>query len=250
MRHLSRMAPVLRRVALITAGLLVPTVPSAAAMGHRYGRAAAARFAFGSVAGVLAQQTLVAVAAKRNSARLTWVDAMTLSRGLAAALLLGLLASGVRHRSGLAGWMGFGAMVYGSIVCDWLDGPIARRMHATSDLGALLDLESDSWLTLAAAASATAWGGLPAYCRAAPMMRYVLLLAALGKIPYSEIYAGEPSWARQTGIAQGALFTAALAPFGGRATRLALRLATPIVAPLQLMVMMLLHRRLRRRQAV
>jgi phosphatidylglycerophosphate synthase len=170
---------------------------------------------------------------------------MTLSRGFAAGLLAGLLASGVRHRNGLAGWMGWCSIVYGSIVCDWLDGPIARRMRATSDLGALLDLESDSWLTLAAGASAAAWGGLPAYCLAAPLARYIFLFAALRKLPYSEIYIGEPPWARQTGIAQGALFTAALAPFGGRATRSVLRVATPIVAPLQLMVMLLLHRRLR-----
>jgi phosphatidylglycerophosphate synthase len=240
---------VLGRAALITAGLLVATVPATGGIGHRYGRTAGVRFALGSLAAVLAQQTLVAVAAKRASARLTGVDAMTLSRGLAAALLVGLLASGLRRRNSFAGWMGWGAMVYGSIVCDWLDGPIARRMNATSELGALLDLESDSWLTLAAGASATAWGGLPAYCLAAPVTRYVLLLAALRKFPYSEIYVGEPPWARQTGIAQGALFTAAMAPFGGRATRLALRLAAPVVAPVQLMVMMLLYRRLRRRYA-
>jgi phosphatidylglycerophosphate synthase len=195
----------------------------------------------------LTQQALVAVAAERKTARLTCVDALTLSRGWAAGLLVGLLASGVRRRNGFAGWMGWGAMVYGSIVCDWLDGPIARRIGATSDLGALLDLESDSWLTLAAGASATAWGGLPAYCLAAPLGRYVILLVALRKFPYSEIYSGEPPWARQTGIAQGALFTAALAPFGGRVTRFALSLAAPIIAPLQLMVMILLYRRLRRR---
>jgi len=240
---------VLGRVVWITAGLLAATVPATAGMGHRYGRAAGVRFALGAMAGVLAQQSLVAVAAQRKGASLTRVDAMTLSRGLAAALLVGLLASRVRRRNGFAGWVGWSAMVYGSIVCDWLDGPIARRMNATSDLGAMLDLESDSWLTLVAGASATAWGGLPAYCLAAPLVRYVLLLAALPKIPYPEIYVGEPPWARQTGIAQGALFTAALAPFGGRATRLALRIATPIVAPLQLMVMMLLCRRLQRRYA-
>ena len=235
------------RLALISAGLLAATVPATAGIWHRYGRAAGVRFATGSLAVVLTQHALVAVAARRKKARLTPIDAMTLSRGLAAALLVGLLASGVRHRNGLAGWMGWCSMVYGSIVCDWLDGPIARRTGATSDLGALLDLESDSWLTLAAGASATAWGGLPAYCLAAPLVRYILLLMALRKLPYSKIYLDEPPWARQTGIAQGALFTAALAPFGGRATRFALRVATPIVAPLQLLVMMVLYRRLRRR---
>jgi phosphatidylglycerophosphate synthase len=235
------------RLALISAGLLAATVPATVGISHRYGRAAGVRFASGSLAVVLTQHALVAVAARRKKARLTPIDAMTLSRGLAAALLVGLLASGVRHRNGLAGWIGWSSMVYGSIVSDWLDGPIARWIGATSDLGALLDLESDSWLTLAGGASATAWGGLPAYCLAAPLVRYILLLMALRKLPYSKIYVDEPPWARQTGIAQGALFTAALAPFGGRATRFGLRVATPIVAPLQLLMMMLLYRRLRRR---
>jgi phosphatidylglycerophosphate synthase len=238
---------VLGRLALISAGLAAATVPATAGIWRRYGRPAGMRFAVASSATVLTQQTLVAAAAERKSARVTPVDAMTLSRGLAAALLVGLLASGVRHRNGFAGWMGWSSMVYGSIVCDWLDGPIARRTGVTSELGALLDLESDSWLTLAAGASATAWGGLPIYCVAAPLMRYILLLVALRKLPYSKIYASEPPWARQTGIAQGALFTAALAPFGGRATRFGLRVATPIIAALQVMVMMLLYGRVQPR---
>jgi CDP-diacylglycerol--glycerol-3-phosphate 3-phosphatidyltransferase len=171
---------------------------------------------------------------------------MTLSRGFAAAVLVGLVASRVRRRSGFAGWLGWSSLLYGSIVCDWLDGPIARRLGMTSELGALLDLESDSWLTLAAASSATAWGGLPAYCTAAPLARYVLLLAALRRIPYAHIYVREPAWARPLGIAQMALFTAAMAPFGGAGTRRAVRLATPIVAPLQLLGMLLLYRRSKR----
>jgi len=174
---------------------------------------------------------------------------MTLSRGLAAAVLVGLVVSGVRHRSGLAGWLGWVSMVYGSIVCDWLDGPIARRLGMTSELGARLDLESDSWLTLASASYATTWGGLPAYCVAAPLARYALLMAALRKIPYEQVYADEPVWARPFGIAQMALFTAATAPFGGGVTRCAVRLATPIVAPLQLLGMVLLYRRSQRRFA-
>jgi phosphatidylglycerophosphate synthase len=171
---------------------------------------------------------------------------MTLSRGFAAAVLVGLVASGVRHRTGLAGWLGWISLLYGSIVCDWLDGPIARRLGMTSELGALLDLESDSWLTLAAASSASAWGGLPGYCMSAPLARYALLLAALRKIPYEQVYVDEPAWARPFGIAQMALFTASMAPFGGAGTRRAVRLATPIVAPLQLVGMLLLHRRSQR----
>jgi phosphatidylglycerophosphate synthase len=204
------------------------------------------RFAGGSIAVLLTQQALVAMAVDRKRALVTAVDAMTLTRGFAGAVLVGILASGVRHRGGMAGWLGWSSLMYGSIVCDWLDGPIARRIGAASDLGTLLDLESDSWLTLASGASAAAWGDLPAYCLAAPVVRYILLLAALRKTPYSRIYSGEPHWARHTGIAQGALFTAALAPFGGRFTRRALRLATPIIAPMQFIVMVLLYRRLRR----
>lgn len=235
------------RLALISAGLIAATVPATAAIGRRYGGAAGVRFAGASVTALLAQQALVGVAARRHGVQLTLIDAVTLSRGMAASVLIGLLAFGVRHRSGVAGWMGWCSMVYGSIVCDWLDGPIARRTGSTSELGALLDLESDSWLTIAGAAAATGWGGLPAYCRAAPAARYVLLLMALRKMPYSQIYAEEPPWARQTGIAQGALFTAALAPFGGRVTRLTVRLAAPIIASMQLMSMLLLYRRLSQR---
>ena len=168
---------------------------------------------------------------------------MTLSRGVAAAVLVGLLVSGLRHRSGLAGWLGWGSVVYGSIVCDWLDGPVARRLGATSELGAVLDLEGDSWLTLATALSAATWGGLPGYCTAAPVARYALLFAAMRRVPYERIFKDEPGWARPLGIAQMALFTAALAPFGAAGTRLALRLATPIVAPLQLLGILLLYRR-------
>jgi phosphatidylglycerophosphate synthase len=174
---------------------------------------------------------------------------MTLSRGLAAAVLVGLVVSGVRDRSGLAGWLGWVSLVYGSIVCDWLDGPIARRLGMTSELGALLDLESDSWLTLTSASSATTWGGLPALCMAAPLARYALLTAALRKIPYARVFADEPAWARPLGIAQMALFTAATAPFGGPGTRAAVRLAAPIIAPAQLLGMFFLYRRSQRRFA-
>jgi phosphatidylglycerophosphate synthase len=234
------------RLALITVGLLAASVPPTIGLWSRYGRKAGSRFAVGSGVAIVAQQALVGVAASRKGARLTPVDAMTLSRGLAAAVLVGLAVSGVRNRSGLAGWLGWTSLVYGSIVCDWLDGPIARRLGMTSELGALLDLESDSWLTLASASSATAWGGLPGYGISAPLARYALLVSALRTIPYERIYADEPAWARPMGIAQMALFTAATAPFGGTGTRMAVRLAAPIIAPLQLLGMVLLHRRSQR----
>jgi phosphatidylglycerophosphate synthase len=234
------------RLAFISLGLVAASIPPTVALGHRYGMRAAARFAVGSMLATLAQQSLVGMTATRKGARLTAVDVMTLSRGVAASVLVGLQVSGVRRRSGLQGWLGWGSLVYGSIVCDWLDGPIARRLGATSELGAVLDLESDSWLTLTAASSAATWGGLPGYCMAAPLARYGFLVAAMRKIPYQHIYADEPAWARPLGIAQMALFTAAMAPFGASGTRRAVRLATPIVASLQLLAMLLLHRRSQR----
>src|SRR5438309_1624759 len=215
---------------------------------RRYGRGPAARFAAGSAAALAGQQALVAAALERQEraggpGRLSAVDLMTLSRALAAAVLLGLLASGARDRAGLAGWTGWLALFGGSVVCDWLDGPIARRV-GTSSAGVVFDLEADSWLTLSTAAAATRWGGLPAYCLAAPVVRYPLLARALRWLPYQRVFEAEPRWARWSGIAQMLLFTAALAPFGGPLTRAAVRLAAPVVAVVQLAVMLELHRRL------
>jgi phosphatidylglycerophosphate synthase len=191
--------------------------------------------AAGAGAAVAVQQALVALAVRRQASAggpdgPGVVDLLTLGRGTAGAVLAGLVASGVRDRGGLAGWTGFVALCGGSVLLDWLDGPIARRL-GTSPAGAVYDLESDSWLTLAAGAAATAWGGLPAHCMAAPAVRYPLLARALRHLRYEEVFASEPRYARPAGIAQMLLFTAALAPFGGRATALAVRLAAPVVGP-------------------
>jgi phosphatidylglycerophosphate synthase len=231
------------RLAVISFGLLATSVPPTIAMRRYHGGMAAVRFAAVSVLAILAQQSLVGMAAKRRKARLSVVDAMTLSRGAAAATLLGVHASGVRCRTGFAGWLGWASLVYGSVVCDWLDGPIARRLGATSPLGAVLDLEGDSWLTLVTASSAVTWGGLPRYCVAAPLARYALLIAALRRLPYERVYANEPPWARPLGIGQMSLFTAALAPFRGAGTQLVVRLAAPIVAAFQLLGTVLIYRR-------
>ena len=128
------------RLAVITLGLVAASISPTVAVQRSYGTRVAARFAVGSGLAMSVQQYLVGVAASRKQARLSAVDALTLSRGVAAAVLVGILVSGVRHRRGLAGWLGWGAMVYGSVACDWLDGPIARRLGATSQLRALLDL--------------------------------------------------------------------------------------------------------------
>lgn len=233
--------------------MLVPTLTLAVGLSGPYGRIRAARFGVAATSALVAQQSLVALALRREALRgghdgLGLVDLLTLGRGLAAAVLVGLAASGARDRRGPAGWVGWLALSGASVACDWLDGPVARRL-GTSPAGAAFDLEADSWLTLAAAGSAVAWGGLPRYSMAAPALRYALLAFALRRLPYKQIFAAEPRWARWSGIAQMLLFTAALAPFGGRFTRPAVRLAAPVIAPLQVGVMLVLHRRLGDREA-
>ena len=154
------------------------------------------------------------------------VDAITLSRGGTAALMVGLLTSRIADRRGRAGWLGWTGLLYGAIVSDWLDGPIARRL-GTSELGATLDIEADSWLTLSTSALAVAVGGLPTYVVAPPLLRYVRLAALRSFVPYRGLVSGDPLWTRHVGMAQMMLFIAALAPFGGRLTRLLVHWGLP-----------------------
>lgn len=229
------------RFAAVSAFLLGSAIPLTWIVRWRYGPAAGWRFGASMGAALLGQQGLVSLALKRttsasegsNRHRLSLVDAITLSRGGTGALLVGLMASGVRHRRGLAGWLGWISLIYGAIVSDWLDGPIARRL-GTSEVGAMFDIEADSWLTLCSSAAAVTGGGLPAYVMAPPLLRY-LRLAALGPyVPYRQLVSGDPLWTRHVGMAQMTLFIAALAPFGGRATRFVVRIGTPWVVVGQL----------------
>lgn len=206
-------------------------------MRRRYGPAAGRRFGMGMGSGLLAQQTAVGVAlrggAQQEAHDLGLVDLMTLTRGGSAAILAGLVASGVRDRPGPSGRLGWLALLFGAILCDWLDGPLARRFGG-SETGAMLDIEADSWLTLCSSVAGIAWGGLPSYVMVAPLARYGMLLAALRRMPYRDIHGGDPSWVRRVGMAQMMLFIASLAPFGGRATNAAVRIVAPVVAPLAL----------------
>jgi hypothetical protein len=130
----------------------VPIVPMARAISARYGRRAGRRFAVGGAAVVCVQQALV-VLALRHERRwgrphdLGAADLMTLTRGTAAAMLAGLVFAGIQHRRGFAGWAAWLWLLYGAIVCDWLDGPVARHL-GTSEIGRVFDFEEDSWLTL------------------------------------------------------------------------------------------------------
>jgi phosphatidylglycerophosphate synthase len=225
------------RYGLVTAFLLCCTAPLALIVKRSYGPTAARRFCAGTGVTILGQQVLVAMALKGGGAQtlesdrhvLNPVDVITLSRGVTGALITGLIASGVRHRRGLAGWLAWTALLYGAIVSDWLDGPIARRLGA-SEVGAMFDIEADSWLTLCSGAAAVTWGGLPAYVVAPPIVRYLRLAALRPFVPYRQLVSGDPLWTRHIGMAQMTLFIAALAPFGGRATRRLVRTgALPVV---------------------
>jgi phosphatidylglycerophosphate synthase len=196
------------------------------------------------------QQALVAFAVIRSGNEspeglrhsLGVVDLFTLSRGCASGILSGLVAARIRDRAGVGGWLGWLALLYGAIVCDWLDGPIARWL-GTSRLGEMFDREADSWLTLCSAGAGVAWGELPAVAVAAPMLRYALLAEALRATSYRSVHGIEPGWVRRLGIVQMMVFIAALAPFGGRATRFAVRVAAPLQAPIQICGLMTLRNR-------
>jgi phosphatidylglycerophosphate synthase len=230
-----------RRYRAITAGLLGCGFVLASLVGHRYGAKARLRCQVGTGAALLAQQSLVALALRQHDPRsqlaephaLNLVDALTLSRAGAGAMLGGLTLAGVRDRRGLAGWLGWTALVYGAIVSDWLDGPIARHF-GTSEVGAIFDIEADSWLTLCSGVAAVVLGDLPGYVVAPPLVRYARLAALRPWISYRQLVSGDPLWTRHVGMAQMMLFIAALAPFSGRATRGLVRIGTPLVVLAQL----------------
>ena len=194
-------------------------VPTGVLVGRVYGAPRAARYAAGFAGAALIQDAFTRIMRHRiGPEAASCANVLTLSRGLCGAVLTGLLAAGIQDRTGPAGWLGFLPSLLGATVIDWLDGPLARRVGATR-LGAALDIEADSWLTVWSAAAAVRWGGLPWWCLVAPLLRYVHPTLDLmeGGTPSG----GGPWWSRVTGAAQMALFAAALAPLR-RATDAAL----------------------------
>ncbi|MBA3823924.1 MAG: CDP-alcohol phosphatidyltransferase family protein, partial [Ktedonobacterales bacterium] len=118
------------------------------AVGWGYAHEAVGRFTIGFLAAWLAQGAFIAFIRRRSGQEASSLaDWLTLGRAAAGSLLAGLVASGVHDRLGLAGWLGCGAVLVAGTALDWLDGPLARRLGPTH-LGAALDIEADSWLTL------------------------------------------------------------------------------------------------------
>lgn len=240
------------RYTSISLPLFAAIGPVSTIIARRYGTAASRRFRIGMSSTLVAQQALVGLAVVRSAGhsssdrrgQLDLVDLMTLSRGWTASLLVGLLASGIRDRRGIAGWLGWLAILYGAILCDWLDGPIARY-RGSSEVGALFDREADSWLTLCTAGAAVGWGNLPVAVAAAPILRYLLLFESMRTMPYGNLHDDEPGWVRHMGIVQMLLFIAALAPFRGRATSCLVRLVACVQTPIQLYGLLALRQRRR-----
>lgn len=167
-----------------------------------------------------------------NKRALSIADMVTLSRGVAAS---GLLAAGI-HRgppSSRSRWYVWLTLIYGAVVCDWLDGPLARRCGGTR-MGGVLDLEADSLLTLCASIAAVNSGELPRLVSLPAIARYVLAARLLLAGRYAHLRSAEYSWSRPLGTIQMVTFVAALAPFKGRLTRVVLRLLAPSQAAVQL----------------
>jgi phosphatidylglycerophosphate synthase len=173
------------------------------------------RYICGTLAGTIALRLLVvAIRHRAGRERFTVADALTRGRFAAGTTLVALAIAGFTDRVTLAGGIAWSIALLAATLMDWLDGPIARRVGPTR-LGAALDIEADSWLTLATAAAAVAWGGLPWWVLAPPLFRYIHPVHAWlsGDLPAG----GGPWWARITGVAQMSLLLAALAPAEGDA---------------------------------
>ena len=179
-----------------------------------YGMRSAMRYLVGLVLALAVQRAfLSAMIRKTGSIQASLADVLTLSRAAAGGVLAGLVASGIRDRLGKAGRLSWSIILLGATATDWLDGPLARRVGATS-LGSVLDIEADSWLTLWSAACAVAWGDLPRRCLLPPILRYLDPLVDLcqGRLPRG----GGPWWSRLTGTSQMVLFLIALTPLNWR----------------------------------
>ncbi len=98
---------------------------------------------------------------------MTAADLLTLARA-------GLpLPAWVTILSGRARPIAFWTTLLASTLLDWLDGSLARCIGPTP-LGAVLDIEVDSWLTLSAVLAGVRLGRLPRPCAIPPVARYAL----------------------------------------------------------------------------
>jgi phosphatidylglycerophosphate synthase len=198
------------------------------------------RFLAAATGSFLLQQVLIARAlVSRDEGEpddLDAVDALTLSRGLAASIVAASALAGRRGRRSYAARIAWPLAVSGSTLTDWIDGPLARRRgRGPTRLGRVLDLELDSWLTLATTFAGTRLGTLDAICLVTPSLRY---LAMASPIPYEDVHAvGKSDRARNLGITQMALAFASFAPFAGGTTIAVARIASLLLVPIHVIAL-------------
>lgn len=173
------------------------------------GAAARGLVAF-STAALLQSAGIRWVSRRAGFERSTPADPITLARFAAGNTVCALVASGAGRRVPALSRAAWWAAALGATASDWLDGPVARRYGPTK-LGAVMDIEADSWLTLWTAAAAVHWGGLPPPCLFPPLIRYVQPVVDIrsGRLPRG----GGPWWFRMSGTAQMIVLLAAFAPF-------------------------------------
>jgi hypothetical protein len=104
-------------------------------------------------------------------------------------------------------------------------------------LGAVMDIEADSLLTLAMAVAAVRWGRLPRYVLIPPLLRYSDLVRTLRR---NSIFTGDAIWwCRASGAAQMLLFLSSMVASQRGAASLGLRQASLIVSSTQLATQLL-----------
>lgn len=210
--------------------ILVASLPFA-----KEDRGRATRFVATALGSFLLQQVLIARALARHDDGepddLDAVDALTLSRGLGASIVAGAALGGPRDRRRYAAKLAWPLALAGSTLTDWIDGPLARRRgRGPTRLGRVLDLELDSWLTLATTFAGTRLGTLDAVCLITPSLRY---LAMASPVSYEDVHAvGKSDRARNLGIMQMALALASFAPFAGPTTAGLARVASLVLLPI------------------
>ena len=167
----------------------------------------------------------------------TFANVITLMRFAAACTLAALVLAGARDRLRPAAVVVWALALFSATIGDWLDGPLARWEGPTR-FGAVLDIESDSWLTLWCAVAAVTFGGLQWIVLLPPVVRYIhpLLDLRAGRLPSG----GGPWWSRATGVAQMALLLAAFAPITGAARDAVLGVVVWPVSLMQLATMLAL----------
>lgn len=188
---------------------LLVAVPSIIIICHAYGLIKTIRYMLGLALALMTQRAFIySIIHVIGTEQSSLADALTLNRGANAAVLAGLVTSGIHERKGIAGWIGWLMLLLG--VTDWLDGSLARRAGPTR-LGGVLDIEVDSWLTLWSAIGAVAWHELPGWCLLPPFIHYLepLLAFKQGNLPHG----GGPWWYRLAGAGQMGLLIIAFAPF-------------------------------------